>query len=170
MTHSHLAIAMADLAEISPETIIKAYEKLRSRIEASALAAVIIGSGAALKNVAAQLDPKLDFPQVRAPDKVWSHQCFLQIDDDGEPIKRGSLSADGGRFAFEAEGRRVRMTRAGRVGGIVTALLNKQALHKGGRKYTGHTEIWPARGVKELRDGSSSLSLRSPVTSVAVAR
>ena len=132
---------MGDPAGIGPEIIIKACEKLRSRIVAGDLRLLIIGSGAALKNAAAQLAAKLDIPEVRAADKEWPNLCFLQADDEGEPIKPGVLSADGGRFAFKAVEQGVRLTQAGRIGGIVTAPLNKEALNKAGYHYPGHTEM-----------------------------
>ncbi|MBR0713814.1 4-hydroxythreonine-4-phosphate dehydrogenase PdxA [Bradyrhizobium liaoningense] len=141
MTHPHLAITMGDPAGIGPEIIIKACEKLRSRIETGDLRLLIIGSGAALKNAAAQLAVKLDIPQVHAADKEWPNLCFLQADDEGEPIKPGVLTADGGRFAFKAVEQGVRLTQAGRIGGIVTAPLNKEALNKAGYHYPGHTEM-----------------------------
>ena len=141
MTDPHLAITMGDPAGIGPEIIIKACEKLRSRIVAGDLRLLIIGSGAALKNAAAQLAAKLDIPEVRAADKEWPNLCFLQADDEGEPIKPGVLSADGGRFAFKAVEQGVRLTQAGRIGGIVTAPLNKEALNKAGYHYPGHTEM-----------------------------
>jgi 4-phospho-D-threonate 3-dehydrogenase / 4-phospho-D-erythronate 3-dehydrogenase len=141
MTHPHLAITMGDPAGIGPEIIIKACEKLRTRIEAGDLRLLIIGSGAALKNAAAQLGASLDIAEVRAADKNWPNLCFLQADAEGEPIRPGVLTADGGRFAFKAVEQGVRLTQAGRIGGIVTAPLNKEALNKAGYHYPGHTEM-----------------------------
>ncbi|MCP3467714.1 MULTISPECIES: 4-hydroxythreonine-4-phosphate dehydrogenase PdxA [unclassified Bradyrhizobium] len=141
MTHPHLAITMGDPAGIGPEIIIKACEKLRSRIDTGDLRLLIIGSGAALKNAAVQLAAKLDIPEVHASDKDWPNLCFLQADDEGEPMKPGVLTADGGRFAFKAVEQGVRLTQAGRIGGIVTAPLNKEALNKAGYHYPGHTEM-----------------------------
>jgi len=141
MSHPHLAITMGDPAGIGPEIIVKACERLRSRIESGDLRLLIIGSGAALNNAAAQLSAKLGIPEVRAADKEWPSLCFLQADDEGEPIKPGVLSADGGRFAFKAVEQGVRLTQAGRIGGIVTAPLNKEALNKAGYHYPGHTEM-----------------------------
>jgi 4-hydroxythreonine-4-phosphate dehydrogenase len=141
MTHPHLAITMGDPAGIGPEIIIKACKKLRLRIEAGDLRLLIIGSGAALKNATAQLAAKLDIPEVRASDEDWPNLCFLQADNEGEPIKPGVLTADGGRFAFKAVEQGVRLTQAGRIGGIVTAPLNKEALNKAGYHYPGHTEM-----------------------------
>jgi 4-hydroxythreonine-4-phosphate dehydrogenase len=141
MTHLHLAITMGDPAGIGPEIIIKACEKLRARIEAGDLRLLIIGSGAALKNAAAQLGASLDIAEVGATDKNWPNLCFLQADSEGEPIRPGVLTADGGRFAFKAVEQGVRLTQAGRIGGIVTAPLNKEALNKAGYHYPGHTEM-----------------------------
>ena len=141
MTHPHLAITMGDPAGIGPEIIVKACERLRARIDAGDLRLLIIGSGAALKNAAAQLGVELDVPEVRAADKVWPGLCFLQADAEGEPIRPGVLTADGGRFAFKAVEQGVRLTQAGRIGGIVTAPLNKEALNKAGYHYPGHTEM-----------------------------
>jgi 4-hydroxythreonine-4-phosphate dehydrogenase len=76
-------------------------------------------------------DDAIDLPPV----------CGLQAGPEGEPIRPGQLSADGGRFAFQAVERGVRLARAGRIGGIVTAPLNKEALNKAGYHYPGHTEM-----------------------------
>jgi 4-phospho-D-threonate 3-dehydrogenase / 4-phospho-D-erythronate 3-dehydrogenase len=141
MTYPHLAITMGDPAGIGPEIIVKACEKLRDRIDAGDLRLLIIGSGTALKNAAAQLGAGLDIPEVRAADAEWPDLCFLQADSEGEPIRPGVLSADGGRFAFKAVEQGVRLTQAGRIGGIVTAPLNKEALNKAGYHYPGHTEM-----------------------------
>ncbi|WP_347101222.1 4-hydroxythreonine-4-phosphate dehydrogenase PdxA, partial [Escherichia coli] len=53
----------------------------------------------------------------------------------------GVLSADAGRFAYLAVERGVRLAQSGRIQGIVTAPLNKEALNKAGYHYAGHTEM-----------------------------
>ncbi|WP_027554097.1 4-hydroxythreonine-4-phosphate dehydrogenase PdxA [Bradyrhizobium sp. Cp5.3] len=137
----HLAITMGDPAGIGPEIIIKACQRLRARIDAGDLRLIVIGSGGALKNAAAHLHAGIDIPEVRADDAAWPNLCFLQADAEGEPIRPGVLSADGGRFAFKAVEHGVRFAQAGRIGGIVTAPLNKEALNKAGYHYPGHTEM-----------------------------
>ncbi|WP_407151131.1 4-hydroxythreonine-4-phosphate dehydrogenase PdxA [Bradyrhizobium sp. ORS 86] len=141
MTHPHLAITMGDPAGIGPEIIIKACERLRARLDAGDLRLLVIGSGAALKRAAIQLGASLDISEVRAADEAWPNLCFLQADAEGEAIEPGVLSADGGRFAFKAVEQGVRLTQAGRVSGIITAPLNKEALNKAGYHYPGHTEM-----------------------------
>jgi 4-hydroxythreonine-4-phosphate dehydrogenase len=136
-----LAITMGDPAGVGPEIIVKAAAELRPRLESGALRLVVIGSNAALETARAAFAPGLAIPAVREEDKDWPALCALQAGPEGEPIVPGVLSADGGRFAFQAVERGVRLAMGGRVGGIVTAPLNKEALNKAGYHYPGHTEM-----------------------------
>jgi len=141
MTSRHLAITMGDPAGIGPEIIVKACVGLKERIATGDLRLLIIGSGAALNGAKAALGSDVAIPQVTADDRDWPNLCYLQADAEGDPIKPGVLSADGGRFAYKAIEQGVRLTQAGRIGGIVTAPLNKEALNKAGYHYPGHTEM-----------------------------
>ena len=141
MTIRPLAITMGDPAGIGPEIIVKAAAELRPRLESGALQMVVIGSNGALEWARAQFAPGLTIPAVTADDADWPALCALQAGPEGEPIRPGVLSADGGRFAFQAVERGVRLALDGRVGGIVTAPLNKEALNKAGYHYPGHTEM-----------------------------
>ncbi len=53
----------------------------------------------------------------------------------------GEVSAEAGRFAYLAVERAVRLALDKRVGGIVTAPLNKEALNRAGHHFAGHTEL-----------------------------
>ncbi len=140
MPPPHLAITMGDPAGIGPEIIVKAALRLRARLEEGALRLVVIGSNVALEAARARFAPDLDIPEVTDADP-WPGLCALQAGPEGEPIRPGQLSADGGRFAYLAVERGVRLAQSGRVGGIVTAPLNKEALNKAGYHYPGHTEM-----------------------------
>jgi 4-phospho-D-threonate 3-dehydrogenase / 4-phospho-D-erythronate 3-dehydrogenase len=141
MSPRHLAITMGDPAGIGPEIIVKAAARLRPRIDAGELRLVVIGSYPALEQARAQLAPEMSIPEVNDGDAEWPPLCALQAGPEGEPIRPGQLSADGGRFAFQAVERAVRLAQSGRVGGIVTAPLNKEALNMAGYHYPGHTEM-----------------------------
>jgi 4-phospho-D-threonate 3-dehydrogenase / 4-phospho-D-erythronate 3-dehydrogenase len=140
MTARHLAITMGDPAGIGPEIIVKAVAKLGDRLASGDLRLLVIGSGSALRSAQAQLGIGGTIPEVR-DDGEWPHLGFLQADREGEPIRPGVVSADGGRFAFKAIEQAVRLAQAGRIGAIVTAPLNKEALNKAGYHYAGHTEM-----------------------------
>jgi 4-phospho-D-threonate 3-dehydrogenase / 4-phospho-D-erythronate 3-dehydrogenase len=141
MAPRHLAITMGDPAGIGPEIIVKAAAALRPRIEAGDLRLLVIGSNAALEQARTRLAPDLAIREVTEDQADWPALCTLQAGPEGDPIQPGRLSADGGRFAFQAVERGVRLAQAGRVGGIVTAPLNKEALNKAGYHYPGHTEM-----------------------------
>jgi 4-hydroxythreonine-4-phosphate dehydrogenase len=136
---AHLAITMGDPAGIGPEIIVKACAALAPRIAAGALKLLVIGSGPALERARAQLGAA-PIPEVTA-DGDWPALAFLQAAPEGAPIEAGVLSADAGRLAFHAVERGVRLAQAGRIGAIVTAPLNKEALNKAGFHYAGHTEM-----------------------------
>ena len=141
MTTRHLAITMGDPAGIGPEIIVKAAARLRDRLDAGTLKLLVVGSNAALENARAAFAADLPIPAVDAEAGDWPNLCALQAGPEGEPILPGQLSADGGRFAYLAIERAVRLAQAGRVGGLVTAPLNKEALNKAGYHYPGHTEM-----------------------------
>jgi 4-hydroxythreonine-4-phosphate dehydrogenase len=136
----HLAVTMGDPAGVGPEIIVKAAAGLKDRLDRGELRLLVIGSGAALRRAEVLLGLAAAIPEV-AIDGEWPSLAFLQADREGEPIAPGILSADGGRFAFKAVETGVRLAQAGRVAGIVTAPLNKEALNKAGYHYAGHTEM-----------------------------
>jgi 4-hydroxythreonine-4-phosphate dehydrogenase len=141
MPNRHLAITMGDPAGIGPEIIVKACARLRDRLETSDLKLLLIGSRQAFEQANRQLDAGVSAAPVGADDATWPNLGFLQADKESPSIAPGVLSADGGRFSFKAVEQGVRLALGGRVGGIVTAPLNKEALNKAGYHYPGHTEM-----------------------------
>jgi 4-hydroxythreonine-4-phosphate dehydrogenase len=132
---------MGDPAGIGPEIIVKAITRLRPRIDAGQLALLVIGSNIALEQARARFTPDLAIPAVAETDSAWPTIGALQAGPEGEPIRLGQLSAEGGRFAFQAVEFGVGLAVSGKIGGIVTAPLNKEALNKAGYHYPGHTEM-----------------------------
>src|SRR5580693_6157315 len=141
MTNRHLAITMGDPAGIGPEIIVKSCVRLHDRLASGDLKLLIIGSRRAFDQANRQIAADLDVPQVAADAADWPNLGFLQADTESDHLAPGVLSADGGRFAYKAVEQGVRLSLSGRVGGIVTAPLNKEALNKAGYHYPGHTEM-----------------------------
>jgi 4-phospho-D-threonate 3-dehydrogenase / 4-phospho-D-erythronate 3-dehydrogenase len=141
MTPRPLAITMGDPAGIGPEIIVKAVAELAPRIRSGALRLIVIGSNAALEVARARFTPDVEIPAISQDAAEFPPVCGLQAGPEGEPFCPGQLSADGGRFAYQAVERGVRLALDGRIGGIVTAPLNKEALNKAGYHYPGHTEM-----------------------------
>ncbi len=136
----HLAITMGDPAGVGPEIIVKACAALRPRLEAGDLRLLVIGSVPALQAAQRLLGAEQPIPEV-AEDADWPALACLQAGPEGAPIRPGVLSEDGGRLAYLAIERGVRLAQSGRAGAIVTAPLNKEALNKAGYHYAGHTEM-----------------------------
>ena len=140
---AHLAITMGDPAGIGPEIIVKACAAAAGPARGRASCGCWSSAAAPRWSGArAQLGRELAIPEVAGratpTGRRWP-ACR-----PGRRASRsvpGVLSADGGRFAYLAIERGVRLAQAGRIGGIVTAPLNKEALNKAGYHYPGHTEM-----------------------------
>ena len=115
MIPAHLAITMGDPAGIGPEIIVKAAQRLHDRIAAGALRLLVIGSNPALEAARRQFTPHLVIPEVSDAESAWPALAAMQAGPE--------------------------LALAGRIGGIVTAPLNKEALNKAGYHYPGHTEM-----------------------------
>lgn len=136
----HLAITMGDPAGVGPEIIVKACVALKDRLEHGDLRLLVVGSNPALFDAQRMLGVAMDIPEVSEGD-AWPNLACLQAGPEGEPIRPGVLSADGGRFAYLAVEKGVSLAQAGRIQGIVTAPLNKEALNKAGYRFAGHTNM-----------------------------
>ncbi|CQR54657.1 4-hydroxythreonine-4-phosphate dehydrogenase [Paenibacillus riograndensis SBR5] len=152
-----IAITMGDAAGIGPEVIVKAlshpdvYEMCRP---------VVIGDAGTLKRAAAvtgRSDTGIH-PVAGVAEALFQQgiiDCInLNLLPDTVPF--GQLSAAAGNAAFHYIAKAVELAKAGEVQAICTAPLNKEALHKGGHLYPGHTEILAQ--LTETEDFSMMLS------------
>jgi 4-phospho-D-threonate 3-dehydrogenase / 4-phospho-D-erythronate 3-dehydrogenase len=162
MSIPRLAITMGDPAGVGPEIIIKACQALAPRLDKGELRLLVIGHRSALEAARAIFDGPAGIAEVAdGPD--WPDLAFLPAGEEREPVRFGQVSAEAGRFAYLAVERAVGLAQAGRVAGMVTAPLNKEALNLAGYHYAGHTEMLAAltgvRGsVMLLAHGSMRVS------------
>ena len=136
-----LAITMGDPAGVGPEIIVKACKRLEGRLDAGEFKLLVIGSNVSLERARKALNVDLHIKETIETAAAWPALAALQAAREGAPIVPGQLSDDGGRFAFAAVERAVRLAEAGRVHGIVTAPLNKEALNNAGYHFAGHTDM-----------------------------
>lgn len=145
-----LAITMGDAAGIGPEIIVKAL----ARPEAAKLCRPLVVGDVATMESHLRFWPKAAAggpavrPVVRPVDSPEAAGDVpfgvIPVLQPGEPLKGvspGELSAEAGRGAVEYVRAAAALARVGRVAGIVTAPLNKEAIHLAGYKYPGHTEL-----------------------------
>lgn len=136
-----LAVTMGDPAGIGPEIALKAVESLRPRLDAGEFSLLLVGDPATLSKAGHVL--KLPPPKVVSEADLAGLQgaATLPIPSPGDQIAWGQISAEGGEQAYQAVKTATRLAQSGRVAAIVTAPLNKEALHLAGHDYAGHTEL-----------------------------
>ena len=115
---------------------------------------VVIGDEAALRSGArvAGLDPGA-VRAIREPSQATNDPATLEVVQTGPSLAHvppGEIHPDAGEGAYRFVVAACDLARAGKVSGIVTAPLNKAALHAAGHEYPGHTELLAERfGVEE---------------------
>jgi 4-hydroxythreonine-4-phosphate dehydrogenase len=90
------------------------------------------------------IGPEIAVKAIRDPRVVEACRPIIYGPHSPEEIERfpaGVVSADSGRAAYEAIERAVADARAGRVAGIATAPINKEAFAAAGLAWRGHTDL-----------------------------
>ncbi|SFH16152.1 4-hydroxythreonine-4-phosphate dehydrogenase PdxA [Modicisalibacter xianhensis] len=133
-----IVITMGDPAGIGPEIICRALVGMSDEERAGTL---LVGDIDTFIRAAATIDAKLAFCTLDGPETAPSEAVVVsQVDNAlGTPIPDGEISAAAGEMAFRCVERAVALVQAGQAGVIVTAPLNKAALHAAERYYDGHT-------------------------------
>ncbi|MDW5378102.1 4-hydroxythreonine-4-phosphate dehydrogenase PdxA [Halomonas sp. HP20-15] len=134
-----IAITMGDPAGIGPEIICRALAGMAAADRASTL---LVGDIATFSRAAQLIDADLAFQSLDDTQATPSgHEIAVaQVDNVlATPIPDGEISAAAGEMAYRCVERAVKLVQAGRAGVIVTAPLNKAALHAAERYYDGHT-------------------------------
>jgi 4-hydroxythreonine-4-phosphate dehydrogenase len=151
MSLPRLAITMGDAAGVGPEIVMKAlahprlYARCRPFVVGDAVrlaeAAHIAGVKLALRFIATPEEARFEAGTVDVLD--------LKLIPPGLPF--GAVSAAAGHAAYEYVRVATALAMEGRIEALVTAPLNKEALHAGGHDFAGHTELLAAlTGVPEV--------------------
>lgn len=138
-----LAITMGDPAGIGPEIVVKAlnlketYDKCRPLVTGDAAimerAVRQMGTGQKVNSIENVGDAKFELGTI----DVIDLKCI-----DMNTFEPGKVAPQCGNAAFVSIIKAIELAMAGEVDGTVTAPLNKEALHKGGHNFDGHTEIY----------------------------
>lgn len=143
MTTPLLGITMGDAAGIGPEITAKTmllHPELRERA-----GLVVVGDADAMRGGArnAGLDPDA-VRVVERPADVTNDPGLIEVLQTGPSLGHvplGDIHPDAGDGAYRFVVEACRLAREGQIDGIVTAPLNKAAMHAGGHQYPGHTEL-----------------------------
>ena len=139
-----LAITMGDGAGIGPEIVVKALSRPEVR---NLCRPLVIGDTMALDRslrfVPGSVRPRV-VPVTTLSDVDWHDETAIPVLQPGDALAGvipGELSAAAGRGAVEYVLAACELAKRSRVAGIVTAPLNKEAMHLAGYSYPGHTEL-----------------------------
>ena len=143
MTLPKLAITQGDVAGIGPEIVAKSllgHDEVRRWC-----VPVVIGDEEAMRAGAklAGGDPGA-VRRLSALDEATNAPGTIELLQTGRPlgdVPWGRISPVAGDAAYRFVVEACRLARAGQVDGIVTAPLNKAALHAAGHDWPGHTEL-----------------------------
>jgi len=138
-----LALTMGDPAGIGPEII------ARTMLEKPELRAnLVIGDPGVMSRAIAMLGGKLDLNVVEQPEAPLLQGAVNVLASTTTTVLPpvGAVSAEAGRMAYDAIIAAIRLAKAGKIAGIVTAPIHKEALSAAGISYPGHTEILAEHG------------------------
>ncbi|KAB7670806.1 4-hydroxythreonine-4-phosphate dehydrogenase PdxA [Bacillus sp. B1-b2] len=136
-----IGITMGDAAGIGPEIIVKA---LAHEEVYQICRPVVIGDAKILERVKPIVESNANINIINNPaDGIYEYGTIDVIDLDLLPIDLpyGEVSSIAGDAAFQFIAKSIELAKDGKIDSICTAPLNKEALHKGGHMYPGHTEI-----------------------------
>jgi 4-hydroxythreonine-4-phosphate dehydrogenase len=132
---------MGDPAGIGPEVIVKA---LASPEIYAIGQPIVIGDARRLRKAAQICGAAVEINVTTNPEDGHFRPGVIDCIDVAcvpDDLPFGELSSVAGDAAYRFIERAVELAVAGRVGAICTAPLNKEALHAGGHRYPGHTEL-----------------------------
>ncbi|HWI61994.1 MAG TPA: 4-hydroxythreonine-4-phosphate dehydrogenase PdxA [Symbiobacteriaceae bacterium] len=141
MNRPVIGITMGDAAGVGPEIIVKA---LGDPAVYAASRPLVIGDAKILARAAATVGLPLAVRSVTAVagcEFAFGTIDCLDLDLLPADLPFGQLSAAAGDAAYRFLERAIRLAGEGAIHAICTAPLNKEALHKAGHHYPGHTEI-----------------------------
>jgi 4-hydroxythreonine-4-phosphate dehydrogenase len=142
MMKPRIAITLGDPAGIGPEIVVKAWASPDVHRWCRPLA---VGRPEILRRAVALVKSLAEVVPVPSPEDVEPTPRCIPCLEAGPPnvvdAPAGAVSAEGGEAAFAAVVAAARLALNGRVDAIVTSPLNKEALHRAGHDYPGHTEL-----------------------------
>ncbi|MCZ0938588.1 MAG: 4-hydroxythreonine-4-phosphate dehydrogenase PdxA [Caldilineaceae bacterium] len=145
-SRSIMAITLGDPAGIGPEVVLKA---LGHGEVFAACRPLVVGDRGVLERAAAWVDMRPRFEGIveigsgRYEEGTVPLMDLANVDLAEAPV--GEVSAGAGRAAVEYVMRACDLAMAGQAAAVVTAPLNKEAMHRAGFLYPGHTELLAER-------------------------
>jgi 4-hydroxythreonine-4-phosphate dehydrogenase len=137
-----IAVTAGDPAGIGPEIIVGAWGET---LVHEWCRPVVLGHPEIIRRAVGLWQTALSVVEVDSPERAQPSPdvipCIPCGSDDVLAVAPGTLDARAGQAAYDAVIAAIRLALAGKVDAIVTAPLQKEALHRAGHDYPGHTEL-----------------------------
>src|SRR5512138_2441766 len=133
-----VGITMGDPSGIGPEIIVKALQQMPPEQRS---ATAVIGNLDIVRRADRLLGASLTYHDGLEGVKRGAVPVVHVPSKGSESIVDGRIGAAGGEAAYQYIVKAVELALAGKIAVIVTAPLNKAALHAAGHHYDGHTEL-----------------------------
>jgi 4-hydroxythreonine-4-phosphate dehydrogenase len=135
-----LAITMGDPGGVGPEIIIRAIASEEIR---GLCSPVVIGDRSVMEEALKLVDSPLRLRVITDPGEPVPAADVIELIDAGvlSEFKKGKPTAEGGKASAAYIRKAVKLALDGKVDGIVTAPISKEALRMAGLSWPGHTEM-----------------------------
>ncbi|WP_159872564.1 MULTISPECIES: 4-hydroxythreonine-4-phosphate dehydrogenase PdxA [unclassified Raoultella] len=136
-----VGITMGDAAGVGPEVIVKSLRHPKVYMQCRPL---VIGDAERINQAINITNSSLTIKIISSPTEANYEPGVIDCLDLNlipADLPFGKLSAVAGDAAYHFIAKAVELARDGLIDAICTAPLNKEALHAGGHKYPGHTEM-----------------------------
>jgi len=134
-----IALTIGDINGIGPEVTLKALAQMEWR----EFRVAIIGPMAAVQFWQKQLRLEMALPRITDLNDWPRDKSVVVLDETSLPVtvQMGELTPEAGKIAGAALQKAMQLARENKVHAIVTAPVNKHALHLAGFRYPGQTEL-----------------------------
>ena len=133
-----IGITMGDPSGVGPEIIVKALKEMSPE---QRCASAVIGNLDFVKRADRLLGAGLTYVDSLDNARNDAVPVIHVATRDSAQIRDGEITAAGGEAAYQYVVKAVELAMAGAIGVIVTAPLNKGAMHAAGHHFDGHTEL-----------------------------
>ncbi|MFZ1933729.1 MAG: 4-hydroxythreonine-4-phosphate dehydrogenase PdxA [Thermoguttaceae bacterium] len=137
-----VAVTMGDPAGIGPEIIVGAWSET---VVHEWCRPLVVGQPKILRRAVRLWQTGVEVAEIESPEQAEPSADVIPCIPCGSPdaldVAPGTLDARAGQAAYDAVVTAIRLALAGKVDAITTAPLQKEALHRAGHDYPGHTEL-----------------------------
>jgi 4-phospho-D-threonate 3-dehydrogenase / 4-phospho-D-erythronate 3-dehydrogenase len=141
-TRPTIALTLGDPAGVGPEIIVGAWMET---VVHEWCRPLVVGHPDILRRAVALWRTGVKVVEIQSPAEAEPSldviPCLRCGGDDVLAVTPGTLDSRAGHAAYEAVVLATRLAQGGAVDAIVTAPLQKEALHRAGHRFPGHTEL-----------------------------